>query len=109
MASGMGSKSAVVYLFLKFAKQHRPALVAYSEAAILNPSKFYLLLGDYIYDKLKLHSPKHGHHPLILESHDQLRWQLHHSKHNDCYPVQKLPDEIVALRDDMESSQTYLI
>jgi hypothetical protein len=79
------------------------------EGANLDPLKFYQLLHDYIYDRLRPHSPNYVRHPLILESHDQLRLQLHRSKHSGCYLWQKLPGEIVALHGDKESLQIYLI
>ena len=79
------------------------------EAAILNPLMFYQPLHDYIYDRLRPHSPNYVRRPLILESHDQLRLPSHLSKRSGCYLWQKLPYEITAQHDDMESLQIYLI
>jgi hypothetical protein len=75
MVLDMESKSDVAYLFLKFAKQPQPAHVVCGEGANLNLLMSYPPLSDCTYDKLKPHSPNYVRHPLILESHDQLRLQ----------------------------------
>jgi hypothetical protein len=109
MVSNKESRFDEVYLFLKFAKQLPQAHVVCGEAANLNPLMCDLPLSDYIYDKLKPHSPNYVRHLLILESHDRLRLPSLHSKHNGCYREQRLPGEIMAPHDGMESLQIYLI
>jgi hypothetical protein len=83
--------------------------VGCDEAANPNPLKFYQPLHDYIYDRLRPHSPNYVRRLLILESHDQLRLLSLRSKHSGCYLWQKSPGEIVELHGDKESLQIYLI
>jgi hypothetical protein len=75
MVLDMESKSDVAYLFLKFAKQPQLAHVACGEGANLNLLMSYPPLSDCTYGKLRQHFPNYVRHPLILESHDQLRLQ----------------------------------
>jgi hypothetical protein len=109
MVSNMESRLDLAFQFPKFAKQLRLAHVVCGEGANLNPLMFDLPLSDCTYDRQRPHSPNYVHRPLILESHDQLRLQSPHSKHNGCYHGQRLPGAIVELHDGMESSQIYLI
>jgi hypothetical protein len=75
MVLGKESKSDVAYLFLIFAKQLPLAHAVCGEGANLNLLMFYQPLSDCTYGMLKPHSPNYVRHPLILESHDQLRLQ----------------------------------
>jgi hypothetical protein len=75
MVLNMVSKSDVAYLFLKFSKLLLLAHEVCGEGANLNLLMSYPPLSDCTYGKLKQHFPNYVRHPLILESHDQLRLQ----------------------------------
>jgi hypothetical protein len=109
MVSNMESRFDLAFQFPRFAKQLQLVHVVCDEAANLNPLVFDPPLSDCTYGRQRPHSPSYVRRPLILESHDQLMWQSHHSKHSDCYREQRLLGEIMALHGGMESLQIYLI
>jgi hypothetical protein len=59
MVSNMESKLYLVYQYLEYAKQHPLAHVVCGAGANQDPLKFYQLLDDYIYDRLRPHSPNY--------------------------------------------------
>jgi hypothetical protein len=69
------SKFDLVFQFLISAMLRPLVHVGYDEAANLDPLMCDLPLHGCTYGKLKPHSPNYVRHPLILESHDQLRLQ----------------------------------
>jgi hypothetical protein len=77
----MRSISNLVFQFQEFAKLRPLVRAEESLTSSQSLSKFDQLFDDYIYDKLKQHSPNCGHHRDYVELRDLLRWLVLCNKH----------------------------
>jgi hypothetical protein len=109
MALGTESKFYLFDLCQEFSMQPQLVRVAMCASANLNLSVVYLPWCDYSDDKQRQHFPNYVRHHDCVELRDQLTLQVLRNKRIDHHLEQKLHDEIVALNDDTEYEQIYLI
>jgi hypothetical protein len=96
-------------LYQEFSMQPQLVRVAKYAGANLNLSVAYPPSCDCNDDTQRQHFPNYVHRHDCVELRDQLTLQVLRNKRIDHHLEQKLHDEIVALNDDMECEQIYLI
>jgi hypothetical protein len=107
MALGTATICDLCDLFQGFSMLRQLARVEASLIATLIPSNVYQPLSDCTCDKRKRRFPNCVRHRDCAESHGQSMSQVRCNKHIDHHLWQKLRDEKVEQRDDMEFEQIY--